>query len=227
MSMRQQYSAAEVINYLMGWPDHYSMHEYTYVDLNSLIKWSRLQKSQKDTAILGVDNRDDLNVRMDVLPDNKVVFVNQTILYIYRPEQLNNLSVYECAAVAYSHKLRENSKNHMPMFPGHPEGVNGYTFSLRTDPVIPTLPFLLVQSEAKMELFAQEFLLLFKPFRSIEDLLGGHNTWLDAYNEFRPSLNNHDTFLSKIVRNLDEMNMGLREKDKLDNLRKHPDFKKG
>ena len=206
-------SAAHVASLLLGYTDNKSSHKFQPLHLYNFLSILPLQNEEKEhsteTRSIEKGNHDSL------------VLVNSRLDYICRGSELNSICLYDFTANWLKHKKdkasdRENSNRGRPKNPRvpfleqHPQAKTHHLQKV-SEPFIPSLPAFAPTEQSNPEKFAQFMLILFKPFRTTEDILQTHTTCSAAYSTYEFSKSHQ-----ALIENIKEMSSGYAEKQKLD-----------
>lgn len=221
MMVKHEMSHQQVMSAVVGGGDHYTPEKFAILyrgafsaimrpdshDLNNDV----VQDSTSDGACSTV------MLRFNV---GKVTVGNQYMDYVYRSRdapydamslyefvecvQVSRMTASESAVVSDSNSVgivgRFSNEAH-PLYKSH---IN----RRRKHAVIPVLLGAPIprpdRSDADKEVWSREILLLFKPWRDINDLCGGFTTWAEAFDQYRPVIKGKYTRIIKNINILSE-----------------------
>ena len=170
----------EMVSYLLGKPEFYCSHAFSSLYLYPLVHLAHaelLRRAPKATSseISAADGAETFSfVRTE--EDDKLTFLNQRLSYEFRPHAFGGWPLYFFVAGTMTHKRTQNVKAEIfdAFLPGHPQAKSHYVTARQNIPwvvpeIIGSLP---PRQEDDPFSHALILLLLFKPWRSIAELLG-------------------------------------------------------
>ncbi|KAF9489730.1 hypothetical protein BDN71DRAFT_283261 [Pleurotus eryngii] len=201
LNREQEFSAPEIIGYLMGWGDRYISHHYVTVYWDNIVFSLKLafpelqQSSHKqslglvDKALEAAETGEDATCSLRPSSGHMVVKM-QSEEYAYRGEALEDMNFWDYFTETYDEREKpaassaaERQIGYLPgsprkggrrvRLPGHETMLQfvGQWFPSRRD-------------DDKRSLYQASMLALFKPWRSLEDLKGVYVTFDDAFTTF-------------------------------------------
>ncbi|KAF5310090.1 hypothetical protein D9619_010532 [Psilocybe cf. subviscida] len=197
MMGRHEISHPQVMSYLIGGGDHYTSHKFIVLQWSRICAYVNLQMATSedapasDTGLDGEGPDLDLDIRAD-----SITISDQRMDYMYRNTavEFDSLCLYDFVSYTAKAIIPYKIRSTKP-----PEEIAGSFCSGQhpqhdthhlTQRQVPHVPVLLGppisnpnRSNAIRENWAKEVLVLFKPWRSVADLRGDHDTWEGAYTE--------------------------------------------
>ncbi|KAF5322401.1 hypothetical protein D9619_001300 [Psilocybe cf. subviscida] len=196
---RHEISHPQVMSYLIGGGDHYKSHKFTVLNWHAISVYvdsqcRRINPPPGDLPNLPTDLPNlDLDVR-----EESVTASSPHMDYIYRNEQpiYDGLCLYDFVSYTVKSSLPSKLRNggvQIENVPGsfshwdHPQRATHY-IQRRQEchvPVLlgPSLPNPTRSPEVR-EKWAKDVMVLFKPWRTVNDLLEGHDSWAAAYDSY-------------------------------------------
>ena len=212
----------------MGWNDNYKMHSYVYLPLYRFVTWARTaaDKAGGTTA----------NLTLKADDNGSVITVDAIHDYIFRPDELDLLSLYEFTMSVNKVKIDKTMKLIVRFKEGHGQ-CRSHTLSVVQKPHVPICSFVpQTKGGTVTDDYALAVLLLFKPFRTINDLLQSAkvqpestetqtddaatatekpSAWVTSFERHLPLLQKHP-LLGRIYKNVVNMDRGKTDKLRLD-----------
>ncbi|PPQ71220.1 hypothetical protein CVT26_010999 [Gymnopilus dilepis] len=197
MMGRHEISQPQVMSYLVGGGDHYKSDKFVKLSWGSIRKYVETRSSSR--------GQDDPGMVSVALGNLTAEVSYQLFDYVYRSRdpKFDGLSLYDF--VALSSKARYKPDHDVEVI--HPGGFIGdehpqrhtHYLTLRRErhvPVIlgPKIPNPERSSEQR-DIWSRDVLTLFKPWRSVNDLKKEDESWTEAFDTYRASLDD----ISKIV----------------------------
>lgn len=192
MMGRQEISHPQVMSYLVGGGDHYTPEQF------AILKWGLIKRCLTGPTDSEVDPESHVIARVSLtLGRGSITISNQYLDYSLRPVELRfeGLCLYDFVACVGKYKRPGGKCNQR--LPGcflndlHPQFETHYLTIRREKyiPVIlgPSIPNPNKSTEAAEE-WARDVLILFKPWRDLDGLKQGFETWLESYNDYEPRL---------------------------------------
>lgn len=214
MMARMEISHQQVMSYLVGGGDHYSSHTFRNLYWGEVDRYIRKLDQQRDGSEAQPseerDDEDDSPTGGSVpyepevvltLKDKSVTATNQILDYTLRPSSsdFSNLSIWDYVSRTERISLTEDSQNALPaaktsgpkrtvrntFHSDHPQH-DTHLVRLRS-PLIPVLLGPTISRDRtpeERESWCRAMLILFKPWRSLDDLRGIGQSWKDAFEHF-------------------------------------------
>ncbi|CAF1498169.1 unnamed protein product [Adineta ricciae] len=108
LASQQELSGVQVASYLMGWPDHYTTHEFVNLFLigienylQSMLSEAKLKQQHQTENITNIDDDESCHESEEQFllqpteSNNKYVYVNTRVDYQYRSVALDNICLYD------------------------------------------------------------------------------------------------------------------------------------
>ena len=245
-----QIAAPEALTYLMDLKDSYHSHTFALLPIQVFVRWVNRTLEQQGDAPLDPransnqdDDADELRNDNNDDPDQEAVLTraaDRIVLqgsrvndYIYRPNELSHLCLYDMtAAVTVDSAGRDKADAdadvdtgpdqafRLELLPQHPSAGRKIC-RIKRALVVPDLPYLPKSSLAAPEDNALYMLLLFKPFRTVADLKDPTQTWAAAWLAYHEALTPR---LRQVHANIQELERGKEDKAREDEERRtNPD----
>jgi hypothetical protein len=205
MTNRQEIAGPLAALYLYRGTCCYESSSCSYVPLSDIVR--QLASSEEYSCNLVSGNGEDGSSRYLT-----VSFLDD---YIYRDDKLNQLNVYEFAMRYYRKKSRSTGKSALPFKAPHPLH-RTHSLGKRQQEAVPVLqgfrvPYVADHSSKSIRCKrAILSLVLFKHFRSLEDLIGSvtpsNDCWLEA---FSPWETTRSDFVTTIMHHIDDYYCGV------------------
>jgi hypothetical protein len=213
MTNRQEIAGPLAALYLYRGTCCYESSSCSYVPLSDIVR--QLASSEEYSCNLVSGNGEDGSSRYLT-----VSFLDD---YIYRDDKLNQLNVYEFAMRYYRKKSRSTGKSALPFKAPHPLH-RTHSLGKRQQEAVPVLqgfrvPYVADHSSESIRCKrAILSLVLFKHFRSLEDLIGSvtpsNDCWLEAFSSWETT---RSDFVTTIMHHIDDYYCGVeRAKARID-----------
>ena len=224
-------SGSHVSHFLLGHSDKKTSHSFVRLNLHVALAWISEEIKKYDDLLDENDSSDEKSTDDEestgysiLHGNNGLVLVNQMTDYINRGDELSHMSLYTYCATIYKTTLTAEERKKLSNKSSQTEKRRGripqprYLFKnshpqsetilqvTRTVPLIPALSLLPPSEDSKKERFQICMLALFKPFQDFDDLYNGIS-WDDTFQntDFGGYVN--------FIKNINEMHVGLKEKD--------------
>ncbi|KAJ3504785.1 hypothetical protein NLJ89_g7757 [Agrocybe chaxingu] len=207
MMGRQEISHPQVMSYLVGGGDHYTSEKFSVLHWGLISRYVDMKCKESFVQHEAEPVHGD-GILADVVSNGGVITTsNQVMDYIFRSNLLDfeRLNLYDFVSMTRKFWIpRQGPEQPRGSFngEGHPQQSTHYISVCRSRrvPVLlgPSIPNPNRSDETK-ELWAQYMLILFKPWRSVNDLKTPQESWSDAFEAYREHLSN---FSRKIVANM-------------------------
>ncbi|PPQ75301.1 hypothetical protein CVT26_015246 [Gymnopilus dilepis] len=197
MMGKHEISQQQVMSYLVGGGDCYTSEKFQNLHLSAFLKYVAVQELES-----GIETKAD----NDTQPGEENVYIavdqdgvradSQVLDYLFRPagEPYESMNLYDFTARTCKVKERKTDGQINPRQAfsswSHPQR-STHRISMRSKPVLPVIlgPSLPVvkADEKRPDSWVKTMLILFKPWRTFEDLKKGGQSWSDAYEAYENS----------------------------------------
>lgn len=205
MMGKHEISHQQVMSYLIGGGDYYTPEEFTVLNWHRLIIFvnNSIDSLAKGTSLHNCHVNDNIDLEDEVvqlsLDEQHISASNQQLDYIFRPEEekFNYLCFYQFVATVGKRKVSKKILEETNFWDGcfsdwnHPQR-NSHQLYIKTKASIPVIlgPKFSRPNRSVEEhnLWAKEMLIMFKPWRTVEDLKSSQQTWEEAYSIYQESI---------------------------------------
>ncbi|PPQ81034.1 hypothetical protein CVT26_002879 [Gymnopilus dilepis] len=213
MMGRQEISHPQIMSYLVGGGDTYKSEKFCVLHWSAIRRFvEKFWRTQE-----GREGREDFEETVSLTLGPRSVDISSQLLdYVYRSEdsQFSSLCLYDFVSTTAKVRHRQDQdsgRDRQGAFVdcNHPQ-INTHYLVIRKQQYVPVLLGPKIPnrdwSAELLELWSRDVLTLFKPWRSPGDLKTSQESWTQAFETFRTSLNPLHTKILKNMSVLTECN---------------------
>jgi hypothetical protein len=208
INVNHEISSPEAAQYLLDNPDHYCSETFANIYVGDL-----LHQMEKLVKQIDEEETEDFDL---ILIDGHLDVVSQRMDYTGRPDALDDINYYEFVAKYTKSPIPKKTpvEAKEKLKPSHVQFLT-HRIKERKAPVVPSLLKLPPLERDDRDDFERMALLLFCPFRHVQDLLFDNSSnWKEAYLK-AVELKKFSSFASSIMENLADIH-GAMEQRQLD-----------
>ncbi|KAF5316214.1 hypothetical protein D9619_006531 [Psilocybe cf. subviscida] len=202
MMGRHEISQPQVMSYLLGGGDHYTSEKFSTLNWGQILSYVDMANSATSADVTVEDSFAPVDAPLHIeVQNNSVTASSQALDYIFRSEQqlFNGMCLYEFAARGYKSAIPKTLLENKDINDiegafsswDHPQRGTHYLRHRQhiRVPVLlgPTIPNPERSPDVK-ETWAKCIIILFKPWRHPRDMKADHQTWLEAYEQYKTNI---------------------------------------